>query len=170
MIACPSCASEAVRKLRVIHEAGTTYYESESDNVGVSIGMSGNPRIYTGIGSSEGVRQSKLAHRFAPPDEPLKPSNGCLWGCGIHVFAVLLGGILYKILTVIAPEKTPGHKVGLGIIIVLYIVALGFIQSRKDGGQKAAYEDALRRYHRAREEWEKSWCCSKCGEVFVVTE
>lgn len=139
---CPTCNSENVQKLQIIHEAGTQKIQTTSRHSGA--GFSARSGLMGGGGttSTSGQAQSIAARKAAPP---AKKS---------YKLTVIIG-----ILALLA-FMSFGHGAGLAIGVILLAIAilLGY----------RAYQYNAGPWQERYGVWTRSWQCNKCGNVYAA--
>lgn len=138
-LACTKCHSPDVRRLSLIYREGLSSIASDTSGVGI-----GGGRVGVGHARTSGVQQTVLSRQATPPQPR---STG-----GVAVGAVLglLGGI----------GSLSGGDGGVSSALFLIGIVCGFILW-------SAIKYNRDQYPRFRAQWEKSFMCARCGEVFV---
>lgn len=136
--ACPQCGGSQTMKVSLAHAQGTT------TSIFGGLSSAGNQ---TGTFGGAVVNQTALAKLLAPPKTP---SIGC-FSVGIVAFVcfqLVIGG------------ASSGNG-GLMLIALLGGPILVIVLARWNRAKQ------MPEYERARDEWERSWVCLRCGQIFL---
>lgn len=157
---CSACDSENVRRLSVVWEEGTfTQHSTAKTTVKARSNFFGGGQMGTTSGTQSGTTRttthgmSELAKRAARPSAatPLRDAAGMLVvGAGV-IFVV---GVIVAVATSDPVAFT--LMAVLGVLLVTRVVQLtgrGLAFNRNDLPGLSS-------------RWERSWWCSKCGEIF----
>ena len=160
---CPHCGSDQIQRVAAIYEAGTSAINTETLGMGVGYSQGGFvPAL--GSASTEGVQQSELVSRLAPPGyEPalkmiivMPVVLSVLWG--LLVIAVAF------VLDLIGIDSAGSAIKPLWILGSLGLAAL----SIRAGLRMARYN--RENWPQDMESWRAEWYCHKCGERFSPGE
>jgi hypothetical protein len=143
-LACPKCTSQEVRKLSLIHNEGLSIINTQSQTVAFGGGAFGGVGSTAAAGTSTvGRQQTALSKQAAPPAK----KHWILWATLAGFFALFtMGGLT---------------RPSFGTLFTLIIAGLGVrfaLQARK---YNAEIHPSLQ------QQWERSFMCNRCGEVFV---
>jgi len=172
---CPKCDSENVQKLSVIFSEGTT--STRQGMMGLGIGGSG--AIGGAVGG--GTSSTTLAKSVAPPTAPKEPS-AVLNTMGVAGCATLLVFLLLGFLFLLAmgdDQLSRADKVVGATLcaLILLLVRWRFSSAARSLKQKqeaeyqvelAAYNEALAIYNEAMAQWQRSYFCHRCGNIFEL--
>jgi hypothetical protein len=157
---CPSCESENVRRLSAVWEEGS-YTETTvsrtstkgSSNVwgGGQMGRVDNRQSGTTRSTTTG--QSKLAERARPPEQDTPILYG-LKALGMGAVVIFFGGAGIAVAT--------SDPVAFVVMAVAAGLLVWHVLSRLRRGLAFNHGE----YPALRERWERSWWCSKCGEIY----
>lgn len=136
-INCPHCGSGKVKKSRAVYEQGTSKTRSVSHTGWISSRGSGGSRR-----KGKSLRQSVAASRNAPA------------GGGLEGTAFIGSFFLFTWLALYLPGTTLLTSLIMGFIVALLFTALVAHLNRHNR-------------RRTRENYEKQWYCSKCGDTFL---
>jgi hypothetical protein len=139
-LSCPECASPDVRKVSLIFESGTKASRS------VAVGMTGDNEA--GVAVIGGQQQSLLASRLQPPK---------LAGDGGRAFLAALATFGFFFVLCVAAGGHPSLLLLAGLVP---IPIWWWVHNLYAPAARQAYEAALA-------QWQKQWCCMKCGNVFA---
>lgn len=139
---CPVCQSENTQRLQVVYENGTTNIETNSKTVGGGIGGSalGGAAAYT---NTTGVSQTRLAKKASPPFKK-QTSTAVMIALGSVFLAYLFlsDGAIWWGLAAIA------------------------ISAASTWAAKSFYEHNSQIFPGLYKEWQHSWVCHKCGNMY----
>ena len=136
-IKCPHCGSGSVKKSRAVYEQGTSKTRSVSHTGWISNRGSGGSRR-----QGKSTRQSVAASRNAPT------------GGGLEGMAFIGSFFLFTWLALYIPATTLMISLIMGFVLSLFFTALVAHLNRHNR-------------RRAREDYERQWYCSKCGDTFL---
>lgn len=136
---CPKCKSNNTLRFEVIYESETVISEESSKTIG--IGYAG--RFGAGVAhtDTEGINQSLIAQKASPP---LKKNYGSA------LLSLLLGFLLlwFEI------------SMMFDLLGVALMVLSTFLWRRVYFYNKEEWPDLY-------EDWERSWYCKKCGNIYI---
>ncbi|HEU0076578.1 MAG TPA: hypothetical protein VFQ76_02950 [Longimicrobiaceae bacterium] len=140
LLHCPKCGSEHVRRLSLIYREGLAVVNTGT--AGVAMGM-GTDRVAVGGAKTAGTQQSLASMGAAPPEE---------LSLGGPVIMILVGVVLFL----------AGLQGSVVAAVIGAVVAAG-------GGMWARnashFNDHV--YPKLHQQWEASYSCTRCAEVFV---
>lgn len=140
LLHCPKCGSEHVRRLSLIYREGLAVVNTGTTGAGVGIGNDG---IGVGGARTSGTQQSLASMGAAPPEER---------SLGGPVVTIVVGVVLLL-------SGLQGSV--LAAVIGAVVAAVGGMWARG----ASHYNDHVR--PRLMEQWEASYSCTRCAEVFV---
>jgi len=136
-IKCPHCGSGSVKSSRAVYEQGTSNTRSVSHTGWISNRGSGGSRR-----QGRSTRQSVAASRNAPA------------GGKLEVFTFVASFLLSTWLILDIPATTVTGATIAGVLVALLLTALVARINRHNR-------------RRARENYDRQWYCSKCGDTFL---
>ncbi len=136
-ISCPHCGSGSVKSSRAVYEQGTSNTRSVSHTGWISNRGSGGSRR-----KGRSTRQSVAASRNAPA------------GGKLEVLTFVGSFLMSAWLILDVPATTVVGSAIVGLIIALLITALVAHLNRHNR-------------RRVRENYNRQWYCSKCGDTFL---
>lgn len=158
VVGCPNCQSTRVTKASAIYERGTkvTSYEGVSSR-GIPYGR-----------TSES--STTLARRCAPPEKPNRPTTGHF--AGLVTLSSVAAAILLAAMGVWL-SFTVGFEHGAKFLFCcLLCLVLAYFSGRKwkreDLRDGAEYQLLLADYGRDMADYDWTWHCGKCGNLFKV--
>lgn len=135
---CPKCGSEHTQRLEIIYENGTHAIDTKSGTIGAGFG--GGFGAGGAKTQTKGTSQSTLAKKAAPPE---KKSHLFWLLCGFFSFAVF------------AQNQIASYLIGLLLLVLAFFLA------------KTTIEYNSKEYPKLRKDWENSWMCQKCGNIYI---
>ena len=137
---CPKCKSEDTVKVSVLFKSSTRSVSGKNVSV-----------------------MSTLIQSLSPPKEPSAKYIGCLGA--IIILGVIL--VANSILLAFVSQGSWAHNIiGTFLCLVLIILGIKIIRRRIN----ASKEIKMPAYKKSLENWNKSWYCKKCGNVYIVEE
>ena len=134
---CPKCKSKNTQRLEVIYEHGTSDINTTSNTVGVGYG--GRLGAGGAVTKTSGTSQSIIAQKASPPE--IRSYSAVIW-CSIIGLILLFNAEGFW------------QLVGLGFVVLAIYMG------------KANFEYNKSEFPKLFEEWEKSWYCNKCGNIY----
>jgi len=158
---CPTCQSDQIQKLSVLHAIGTSQLAATTGGVtlGTQFGAGGHAGVSVMGGRTKGTLTSSLATQVAPPPQPRNAaaSRGS--------FGALLGTM--AAIAVACGTLTPGPDAGGPVLGIMFAgAAVGGIVGATYG---AKLNESQQSSHKAaRLEWERTYLCLRCGRRFQL--
>lgn len=151
MADCPSCNSKNTKTLRMIWLSGTRNSTGKSGRVG----MSSRGTVWVSRGAGASRSQSAAAQAASPPDlkKPMSP-----W-IGVLLVFFLTHLVLSAMINTILPSLWFAVLIGDGVACYF---AYNFF--------KVGFDAANLQNLRAIEQYEKSWMCMRCGNVYTADD
>ena len=157
---CPSCSSDNVRRLSAVWEEGS-YSEttvSRSSTSGRSTvwgggGMGSMQTRQSGTTRSTTTGTTALADRARPP-ERATPIMFALRTLGLSAVAIFFGGVVVAVAT--------SDPVAFTLMTIASVVVVLFVVN----GVRRGLAFNRGQYPGLRADWERSWWCAKCGEIY----
>jgi hypothetical protein len=153
-LACPSCCSEDVKTLQIIHAQGTS--TGHGISTGWVQGAGAQPGNFAQFNTT--TRTVTEAARKAAP--PRKRWNGIVLlviGAAVAIVAGSLGSTLFA-----GTEGIFTSGVFIVVVIGVLLVIGGFILAIFDAGyNRSVFPAAIAK-------WDRSWQCQRCGTVSIL--
>ena len=148
---CPKCKSTDFKKVSLVWETGTS--TGKSSGAGVGIGMRGD----IGLGALGGVttQQTVLAKRLSPP----VPHQGA--GC---MSGILWVGLVCFCIWCLRSAFTC-DPLDRGVFLYSLVIFSSLLAWFAWSCWRIATEEA-RKYTDAKQKWDQSWFCMRCGHVW----
>lgn len=142
-LACPKCSSNDARSLSLIYREGLSIINTQTTSFGSAMGSGGGTAFGSSSGTTTGRQQSVLSRQAAPPAKK--------------------GWILWSILVVAFGLGAVGGMVHPGIGTV-FAIAIAVVSARM---VMRARTFNAEEYPGLYQQWERSFMCNRCGEVFA---
>ena len=149
---CPKCKSEDVKKVSLVYESEVKATRMSTLVGGIAVDKDGIAGLGGGIASSTGTIQSLLVQRIAPPDKRKYDFHSPWIGLVTLCFILALFFMTKPVVEV----------------VLIIIAILSSIKAHKD--TKVNQKNAYLKYEKALHEWNFSWFCNRCGNVFVIED
>lgn len=146
---CPHCGSaDLFQNVSVLYDSQTTRISTKTAGSGIGISTAG---IGIGVGSSktQGLHQSILAEKLAPPKYPTRSLSNTSLVAGIGMLLLGIGMI---------SDSSAGPVWAGSLFVALGLTCLALYPKAKKMDHKASAEYAL-----AYKQWQSLWFCQKCG-------
>jgi hypothetical protein len=157
---CPACSSEDVRRLSAVWEEGsyseTTVSRTRSkstSNVWGGGQMGAVQHRQTGTTHSTTTGRSALAERARPP-ERAAPFLFAVRTLGVGAVAIFFGGVVIAVAT--------SDPVAFSVMTLASVLLVAYVINAVRTGLAFNRSE----YPGLREQWEHSWWCSRCGEIY----
>ena len=152
-LSCPNCGSADCSKVSVVYESGT--FKGNVAGAGIAL----NGQIDFGGGQTED--RTLPANSLAPPK-----ASGCFGVVvalvtlvvGFPVGFILLSGVTGLMEAMGFNPSSPWWFCSYVIMVIVIAIALGGI----------CHGRVIARMRRAREAWERSWICMRCGYTWIL--
>jgi hypothetical protein len=155
-LACPSCGSPSVKRLSLVHREGISSSTSATGGLGFAGGHVGVVHAAT-----KGSSQTLLSRQFAPPTP-----KSVLWpAIGMIIFGIsVFGGVVTFFGSLGTVERDQDARLGAGMMLLIYgPLLLLSIRAYRNRTRHNEQQPKLMR------QWENSFLCGRCGDVFVAT-
>lgn len=139
---CPNCQSEQIRKLSVVYEEGLAQFNARTESLATGSGGSA-----WGTSATEGVSQTALSQKAAPPKKESVIKLALMFFVGMFVFGIILSLFLEQ------------GSFLIGVLMLGYIAMAIFTLYK-------TFIYNIREFPGVYAEWQRSYMCMQCGTVF----
>jgi hypothetical protein len=140
---CAQCQSENTQRIELIYEQGTSEIHTRSSSIGSAVSFGGGFSVGSGVTTTRGTQQSRLAKKMAPPGRA--PTILAL------IAALILGGLAFL------AANTPGT-------LATFICVACFLGAAICIAYSVYWEKSVR--EPKLDGWRKTWHCNRCGAVY----
>ena len=150
---CTNCKSEEIRRLSIIHSDGLSRIDTTTSGSSIS-GGSGGLRAGSNTAKTTGTLQTDLSKKAAPPQKNSYIGAIIAWLIGALLLSWILG---WFGLNVSRPDwKGKIYQYASFILLAWWLYKV-FVYNRET-------------YPPLKKQWNNSFMCFRCGEVFEVNE
>jgi len=152
---CPHCGSDDLRRLRLLHEMGTS--TGTGTTIAGGVGFVGDSwAAGAARATTSRVDQTELARRAAPPS---RPGSGCATYAGCAGLVAIV--VLITNGAIVAPGLY-GHPLPVLVVLVGILASIYWFRVRPN------HAAALSQWHADCEQWERTYLCMRCGRECVT--
>jgi len=154
MLKCPNCQSEDTIKVSQLYSKSTKSVNTTSTGGGVGLGTGGIS--VGGAVSTTGTIQTLEGTKLSPPKSPSNFKIGCV---AFIAYVVVYFLTINELIIWIFGANSVVHEYGSYIFMILGIIMASKWASRRTEKEMSSYQSKL-------SQWEGSWTCNRCGDVF----